>query len=176
VANYRSGTIGGILGGRLGKLLAAVIAVVLVLLLRVVLDRYFITLPTYVTFYPVVFLAALLGDMWAGILATALSALMADYFLLAPVGQFSIHSTSDIVGMAIFCISGVAVSVVTELYLRSRERRAAFPIEAEAAPIGRELGAAGSESGIPGSRRPSLGNYILNAHAKEKIISPRLQV
>jgi hypothetical protein len=56
--------------------------------------------------------------------------LVADYFLLEPVGQFAIHSTSDLVGLAIFCISGVTVSVVTGLYQRSRERRAAYGIKA----------------------------------------------
>jgi hypothetical protein len=96
----------------------------------VTLDRYFIALPTYVTFYPVVFLAAILGGMWEGILATTLSALLADYFLLPPVGQFSIHSTSDVVGLTIFSVSGVSVSVIAELYRRSRERRAVSTIEA----------------------------------------------
>jgi len=106
-----------------------VIAVVLALLLRVTLESQSITLPTYVTFYPVVFLAAILGDIWAGILATALSALLADYFLLPPVGSFAVHSTSDIVGLAIFSISGILVSVVAELYRRRREKQAPHAIE-----------------------------------------------
>jgi len=121
VTAHRSRVIVRIIRGRIALQLAAAIAVVLALLLRVALDRYSLTLPTYVTFYPVVFLAALLGDMWAGILATALSALLADYFLLPPVGQFTIHSTSDIVGMTIFCISGISVSVIAEQYYRNRE-------------------------------------------------------
>lgn len=123
------GTIARIIRGQISRQLAAAIAVVLALLLRVALAEQSITLPTYVTFYPVVFLAAVLGGMWAGILATAFSALLADYFLLDPVGQFAIHSTSDSVAMAIFCVSGVLVSVVTELYHRSRERRAARDLE-----------------------------------------------
>ncbi len=111
---------------RIARHLAAVIAVVLALLLRVELERRSITLPVYVTFYPVVFLAAVLGDIWTGILATALSALLADYFLLPPVGQFAIHSTSDIVGLTIFCVSGVTVSVVAELVHRSRGKQEAL--------------------------------------------------
>ncbi len=124
------GTIIGILRSRIMRQLAAVVAVVLALLLRVALAEQSITLPPYVTFYPVVFIAALLDGMWTGIVATALSALMADYFLLEPVGQFAIHSTSDIVGLVIFCISGVTVSVVSGLYQRRRERRAANRIDA----------------------------------------------
>ena len=123
-------TIIRILRSRITRQLAAVVAVMLALLLRVALAEQSITLPTYVTFYPVVFLAALLGGAWTGILATAFSVLVADYFLLEPVGQFAIHSTSDLVGLAIFCISGVTVSVVTGLYQRSRERRAAYGIKA----------------------------------------------
>lgn len=129
MALHRSGTIARIFRGQLARQLAAMMAVVLALLLRVALAEHSITLPTYVTFYPVVFLAALLGGMWAGILATTLSALMADYFLLEPVGQFTVHSTSDIVSLAIFCVSGVTVSVVAGLYHRSLERRAALKIE-----------------------------------------------
>ena len=105
------------------------VAVVLGLLLRVALAEHSIALPTYVIFYPVVFLAAVLGGIWEGILATTLSALVADYFLLGPVGQFTVPSISDIVGLGIFCISGVTVSVVTGLYHRGRERRAACNIE-----------------------------------------------
>ena len=123
-------TIIRILRSRITRQVATVVAVLLALLLRVTLAEQSISLPTYVTFYPVVFLAALLGGMWTGILATGLSALLADYFLLEPVGKFAIHSTSDIVGMVIFCVSGVTVSVVAEVYHRSRERRAAYGIEA----------------------------------------------
>ncbi len=116
--------------GRIARYLAALIVVVFALLLRVALERKSVTLPTYVTFYPVVFLAALFGDMWAGILATTLSALMADYFLLAPVGQVTVHSTPDIFGLAIFFLSGVSISIVTELYHRSLEKRETHRIEA----------------------------------------------
>jgi peptidoglycan/LPS O-acetylase OafA/YrhL len=60
-------TIIRILRSRITRQLAAVVAVMLALLLRVALAEQSITLPTYVTFYPVVFLAALLGGVvdWA---------------------------------------------------------------------------------------------------------------
>jgi hypothetical protein len=51
-------TIIRILRSRITRQLAAVVAVMLALLLRVALAEQSITLPTYVTFYPVVFLAA----------------------------------------------------------------------------------------------------------------------
>jgi len=119
----------GIIRGRVARHIYVVVAVVLALLLRVALTEHSIALPPYVTFSPVVFLAALLGGISEGILAAALSALLADYFLLEPVGQFTIHSASDISGLVVFCAVGIIVAVVTGLYQRSRERRAAHAIE-----------------------------------------------
>jgi len=130
VSVHESGTIARIVRSRSARQLAAVIAVVLAFLLRQALARQGISLPTYVTFYPVVLLAALLGGVWTGLLATALSAFFVDYFVLPPIGHFSIGSTSDIVAMAIFCISGVSISVIAELYYRSREKLAAYQMEA----------------------------------------------
>ena len=133
------GTIIRTLRGRIARHIYVVAGVVLALLLRVALAEQSITLPTYITFYPVVILAALLGGMWTGILATALSALLADYFLLEPVGQFTIHSISDVVGLIIFFIAGVSVSIVTGLYHRSREKLAAYEMEAAVLSERREM-------------------------------------
>ncbi|MGD0938716.1 MAG: PAS domain S-box protein [Terracidiphilus sp.] len=142
------GTIAGIIRGQITRQVATAIMVVLALLVRVTLEQQSITLPTFVTFYPVVFLAIVFGGIWSGILATALSALLADYFLLPPVGQFTIHSTSDIVAMAIFCISGVSVSVATELYRRSRERAADSAIEAAILSESRKVEEPGEQAEI----------------------------
>jgi PAS domain S-box-containing protein len=125
----RSGTLARIVRGQFVRQLAAAIAVLLALLLRVALERQSIALPTYITFYPVVLFAAVLGGMWAGILATALSALLVDYLLLPPIGRLAIGSTSDIVGMVIFCISGVSASVVAGLYHRSLEKLADYRLQ-----------------------------------------------
>jgi PAS domain S-box-containing protein len=110
--------------------LTAVVAVAFALLLRLALAQQSITLPTYITFYPALIFAALVGGMGAGILATALSALIVDYLLVAPVGHLNIRSISDSVGIVLFCISGVSISVVMELYHRNRERLAAYQTEA----------------------------------------------
>jgi len=82
-------------------------------------------LPTYLTFYPAVMLVALLAGQWAGLVATALSALVVSYWVLPPVGQFAIEKPADAVGLALFCLMGVFMSVVAERYGRSRERAAA---------------------------------------------------
>ncbi len=81
-------------------------------------------LPTYLTFYPAVMLVALLGGQWAGLIATALSALVVDYWILPPVGQLAIETPADAIGLALFSLMGVFMSVVAERYSRSRERAA----------------------------------------------------
>ena len=124
------GAIAHIIRGRIARQIYVVVAVMLALLLRVALAEQFIALPTYITFFPVVCLAAVLGGVWEGILATTFSALMADYFLIEPVGQFTIHSASDFVGLAIFCISGFTLSAITGLYYRHREKWGSSKIEA----------------------------------------------
>jgi PAS domain S-box-containing protein len=130
VAVDRSAKIRRVARGRIVRFLAAMAAVALALLVRKALELLSITLPTYITFYPVVLLAALLGGMWAGILATALSAITVDVLLLAPIGLLTVRSTSDIVGLAIFSFSGVFISVVAEMYHRSQERLAAYEMQA----------------------------------------------
>jgi two-component system CheB/CheR fusion protein len=106
--------------------LAAVIVPILALLLRQVLEREYGVLPHYVLFYPVVLLVAVLGDAWAGLLATTTTALLVIYWVLPPVHQFSIGRVNDAIGLAIFCAMGICVSVVAELYHRKRQRVAAY--------------------------------------------------
>ncbi len=150
MARHKLGTIASVVRGQIARQFTVAIAVLLALLLRVAISEQSIILPPYVTFYPVVFLAAVLGGLWSGILATTLSALSADYFLLEPVGQFTIHSTSDIVGLVIFCISGVGVSVVTELYRRCHLKLTASTTEAANLSAGKQVETGGDQSGSRG--------------------------
>jgi PAS domain S-box-containing protein len=108
------------------RYLVAVIAVGLAFLLRAAIARHYAELPPYITFYPVVLLVAMLGDVWAGLLTTGLSALVAIYWTLPPKGQFAISNTSDAIGFAIFCTMGICVSVMAELYHRKCEKVAAY--------------------------------------------------
>jgi len=77
----------------------------------------------FVTFSPAVFLAAMVGGFWPGVLATFLSALSIDYFVIAPTGSMILTKTSDDVGMGVFLATGMAVSVMSEM-LRRAEKRA----------------------------------------------------
>jgi PAS domain S-box-containing protein len=86
-------------------------------------------LPPYITFYPAVMLAALLGGLGPGLAATALSACGAVYWILPPVEEFAVASPIDRLALVIFSIMGVAISAVCELYQRSRQKAEAYDRE-----------------------------------------------
>jgi len=86
-------------------------------------------LPPYITFYPVVMAVALLAGSWPGMLATVLSAVVVGYFILPPVGRWSIASSLDLAGLVLFICMGLFISLVARLYNRSRDRAAAYERE-----------------------------------------------
>jgi PAS domain S-box-containing protein len=79
---------------------------------------------TYVTFYPAVILAALYGGLGPGLLATGLSALLADYFWIETVGHFLPMQFADSLGMAIFIVTCGGISWITDAMHRARSRAA----------------------------------------------------
>jgi len=67
-------------------------------------------------------LAALLGGMGPGLLATALAAVLSGVFVLEPVGMLAIDHPHDRFQWAMLLASGVIISWVSDALLRSRER------------------------------------------------------
>src|ERR1035441_4611417 len=109
---------------------AAVAAVGAGLLLRLGLTAFVGEgLATYITFYPVIMVVALLGGVGPGLVATLTTALAVDYWLLPPTHAFGIASVADGVGLAFFTGTSMFMSVVCELYRRSRQRAAAHDTE-----------------------------------------------
>jgi len=91
-------------------------------LLRLVLTKWVGPgLPTYVTFFPAVMLVAIVFGFWAGLLATAMVAMISAYWILPPEG-FAIELLSDFVGLCFFSGMGVLISVVAEFYRRTRQQ------------------------------------------------------
>ena len=86
-------------------------------------------LPTFVTFYPAVMVAALLGGIGPGLLATVVTALITDIWIMPPIGQLAIASPVDRLAMALFCAMGLFMTAVARLYRRSRAKAAAFDRE-----------------------------------------------
>jgi|GEM_PF-1192892 len=77
---------------------------------------------TFTTFYPAVAVAALYGRFGAGFIATAVSALLADYFWIEPVGQFAIAPFADRLSVAVFLANGTLISCLAEAAYRAQAR------------------------------------------------------
>src|ERR1035438_4892615 len=67
-------------------------------------------LPTYITFYPVVMVVALLAGLGPGLVATLAAALVADYWFLGPITQFGVANLTDAVGLGLFFGMGIFMS------------------------------------------------------------------
>jgi len=104
--------------------LAVAIVAAAFLLRQILVLRFGIQLPPFITLYPAVMIAATLCGFRIGLLATALSALLADYWIFPPVGQFAISSTSQAISLAVFVGLGVFISVVAGRYRQTERRRA----------------------------------------------------
>jgi len=69
---------------------------------------------------------ALLGGFGPGLLTTAASALLVDYWLLPPTGRLTIDRPVDAVGVMFFSGMGLFMSTVAALYRRAQDRAAAY--------------------------------------------------
>ena len=80
-------------------------------------------LPTYLLFYPAVMLTATVCGLGPGLLATAVSALLAAYFILPPDG-LAVGSPVALLGLVVFAWMGTGMSLVAAWYRRARDRAA----------------------------------------------------
>ncbi len=109
----------------------AILAVALAFGMRLLLTAWVGPgLPPYITFYPAVMTAALLAGFGPGLAATALTGVVVGCWILPPFGQFGFESPVDRLGMLIFVLMGVFMSVVAGLYRRNRDKAADFDREA----------------------------------------------
>ena len=76
----------------------------------------------FLTFYPAVAVAALYGGLGPGLLATVVSAALANYFWMEPVGQFGITNSADLMSMVVFLASGALISYLAEETYRAQAR------------------------------------------------------
>jgi K+-sensing histidine kinase KdpD len=96
-------------------------------------------LPPFITFYPAVMLIALLGGLGAGIFATIAATLCAIYYVIPPPNRFSIDFSTDIAGLSIFFCMGLAISIMSELYKRNREKISSCEKELEQTKVSDEI-------------------------------------
>jgi PAS domain S-box-containing protein len=78
----------------------------------------------FLTFFPVVAVAALYGGLYAGLPATVLSVALADYFWMEPAGRFGIKTYSDLMSILVFLASGILISYLVEVTCRARKAAA----------------------------------------------------
>ncbi len=78
----------------------------------------------WLTFYPAVMVAALIGGLWAGILATALACLVVLLAGPALASSF-IRDGGDWIGLVVFVGSGLLISGIAEWARRANDRAAA---------------------------------------------------
>jgi len=87
----------------------------------------------FVTFYPAVMVAALYGGVGPGLLAGVLSAILADFFWMEPVGQLGIGKLGDWLARATFLLSVTMISLITEAMHRAQTRAREAQTRAEIA-------------------------------------------
>ncbi len=110
----------------------AVVAVGLALLLRMLLVPWFggdPNLSPFMMFFVAVMVASWFGGLGPGLLATALSALVSQYFFLSPQYSFAIDSSGQGLRLIVFVLEGVVISAVVEA-MHSARRRAERALEA----------------------------------------------
>ena len=83
-------------------------------------------LATYITFYPAVVVAALIAGLGPGLLATALTVVVVDYWVCTPGSLFMHWSAAEGTGVVLFLLMGGFLCGLIERYRRVREQSAAF--------------------------------------------------
>jgi len=123
--------------------LVAILAISLTLVLRLALTPWLGLQMAPMMFFMAILAAACFGGWRAGLLATALGALVVVYFFLEPFYSFAIPRLGDRFQVFLFVIFGAAVSLVADVMLvtrRQSERQARLLDQAHDAVFAWELG------------------------------------
>ncbi len=105
---------------RLLPYLLAVVLPLTVLFIRLLLSATVGEHALLFLFMPVMLVSSLLGGLWPGLLATAVSAILSSYFLLTPVGQFWIAAGYDLFQWGALICSGIVTSLMAERLLQAK--------------------------------------------------------
>jgi PAS domain S-box-containing protein len=76
----------------------------------------------HMIFFPAVMIAAYFGGLWPGMLATALSAVAANYFFPGPVRPIHVSGVNDVAALILFVLVGTIISGLCESLHRARRR------------------------------------------------------
>jgi len=100
----------------------ALAAVIIAATLRWWLEKMTGPMPPFLTFYPAVLLVAIVSGVGPAIFATIVSALVADYFFIQPIGQFGIRYPGDMLALGIFTGTNVLLSILSARVRTARVR------------------------------------------------------
>nr|WP_166395318.1 PAS domain S-box protein [Rubrobacter marinus] len=104
-------------GAWLARYGSAILAVVLALLLQLLLVPLFGSGPNaspFMMFFAAVMVAAYLGGLGPGLVATALSALLSSYFLLSPQYSLQLIGFGQGLRLLVFVLEGAVISLLVE--------------------------------------------------------------
>ncbi len=87
---------------------------------RYVLDTYVGLTPPFIFFYPAVLIISLFAGLWPSVVATFLSAAIAEVFFIVGVGAPLLDRTQQFVASAVFC----TLAILTSAFLHAARRRA----------------------------------------------------
>jgi PAS domain S-box-containing protein len=114
---------------RTARFAFALALVLVATVLRALIFRFSDWFPPYILLGVVVALATLLGDMWAGIFATTLSALLVAVLPVSIRGVYPLRDKLGVLGLAIATANGILICVLIEVLQRTREKLAARFVE-----------------------------------------------
>jgi PAS domain S-box-containing protein len=77
-------------------------------------------MPLFLTFYPALMLAALIGGLGPGLVATTIGGLAALYLFVPPSGSLRIANTGDGVALGLFWLVGAFICVITDRLQKAR--------------------------------------------------------
>jgi len=127
---------------RLPSFFVAIGLVAVATTLRVAADPWLGVSVPYLFFYPAIMIAAILGGLGPGVLATFLSAFISVFLYLAPTGSMTVRDTGDIVALVLFVANGILMSRVGGIARRAAVREqelAAIVQSSDDAIIGKDL-------------------------------------
>ena len=110
----------------------AVVLVVVVLFMRDNMPITFGDRPLLIMFMLPIILAALLGGLGPGLVATGVSAVLVAYHLVPPTGSMTIGAGHDLFQWSLLLVNGLTVSLVSGAMHRARQRERARWIQFEA--------------------------------------------
>jgi PAS domain S-box-containing protein len=107
----------------------AVLLVAAATVLRWVLEYEFGPFPTFITFYPALILAALIGGLGPGLVATGLGAFAATYFFRPPASSLEVTNLNGGMVLVLFCFIGAFISTIADRLRAVRAERVKWESE-----------------------------------------------